>query len=212
MDAKTLMLAAGVSDAMAQTWATPITTAMREFGIDTPARQAAFIPQIAHESRGFSRLRESLDYTPKALLDTFGRSRISAEAAARLGRQAGEPMVPTNRQMAIANMIYGGRYGNNTAGDGWRYRGGGLMQITFLANYADGRDAIGEDIVTAPERVAEPMIAARLAGWFWKTRRCNDYADTGDFVGLTKRINPAMNGLDKRTALWEVAKHALGVK
>jgi putative chitinase len=212
MDAKTLQLAAGVSEATALKWATPITAALAEFGIDTPIRQAAFIAQTAHESKGFSRLRESLDYTPKALLDTFGRSRISAEAAGRLGRQLGEPMVPTNRQMAIANMVYGGRYGNNTAGDGWRYRGGGIMQITFMANYADGRDAIGVDIVGAPERVTEPTIAARLAGWFWKSRHCNDYADSGDFVGLTKKINTALAGLDERTARWKTAKTALGVQ
>jgi putative chitinase len=92
---------------MAQTWATPITTAMRESGIDTPTRQAAFIAQIAHESRGLSRLRELLDYTPKGLRDTFG-NRVTMEAANRLGRSPAEAMVPKARQMIIANLVYGG--------------------------------------------------------------------------------------------------------
>jgi putative chitinase len=210
MDAKTLQLAAGISAGAAQAWALPISAAMREFGVDTPARQAAFIAQTAHESAGFSRLRESLDYSPKGLRETFG-PRISGEAANRLGRQLGESMVPVSRQAVIANLVYGGRFGNNTTGDGWRYRGGGIMQITFRSNYAEGRDAIGIDIVTNPELITDPTVAARLAGLFWKTRRCNDAVALGDFEGLTRKINVAMNGLAERKARWKVAKTALGV-
>lgn len=211
MDAKTMQLAVGLSDAMTSRWASPILAAMAEFGIDTPKRQAAFLPQAAHESKRFASLHESFDYSIPSLRSTF-RDRINGELANRLGRQPGESSVPMARQATIANLVYGGRFGNNTTGDGWRYRGGGIMQITFLANYAACRDAIGVDIVGNIGLVDDPVVAARMAGWFWKTRRCNDPADAGDFVGLTKKINPALNGLDDRTALWLVAKRVLGVQ
>lgn len=211
MDAKTLQLAAWISDATAMKWATPITAAMAEFGIDTPVRQAAFIAQNAHESMGFTRLRESLDYTPKGLRDTFG-SRVAGEAANRLGRQIGEAVVPRARQMAIANLVYGGRFGNNTVGDGWNFRGGGLGHLTFRANYAACRDAIGVDIVTNPDLITDPMVAARTAGWFWRSNGCNNFADDGDFVRLTQKINGGDNGLAERKARWATAKQVLGVK
>lgn len=211
MDAKTLQLAAGISDAMALKWASPITSAMHEFGIDTPARQAAFIAQNAHESMGFSRLRESLDYTAQALRATFGK-RITSDAANRLGRSPAEHIVPQARQMVIANLVYGGRFGNNTANDGWNYRGGGLGHLTFRANYAACRDAIGVDIVSNPDLITDPVVAARTAGWFWRSNKCNDQADDGDFDRLTQKINGGLNGLDERKALWATAKHVLGVQ
>lgn len=210
MDAKTLQLAAGISDAMAKRWAYPITAAMAEFGIDTPKRQAAFISQNAHESAGFLRLRESLDYTPKGLRETFG-TRIAAEVANRLGRQSNEAMVPTSRQVMIANLVYGGRFGNNTAGDGWNFRGGGLGHLTFRANYAACRDAIGVDIVSNPDLITDPMVAARTAGWFWRSNKCNDQADDDDFGGLTRKINGGVEGLADRQDRWDRAKKALGL-
>lgn len=210
MDAKTLQLAVGVSPALAAIWAAPITAAMAEFGIDTPKRQAAFLAQIAHESAGFSELRESFNYSIANLRATF-RDRISSDQANKLGRQPNEKVVPLGRQMVIANLVYGGRFGNNTNGDGWKYRGGGLKQLTFCANYSACRDAIGVDIVTNPDRITQPPVAARSAGWFWKSNRCNDYADAGDFTGLTKKINGGVNGLEERKALWLTAQRALGL-
>jgi len=210
MDARTLQLAAGIPPALASMWAPHVTAAMARFGIDTPQRQAAFIPQISHESAGFTQLRESLNYSVQGLRTTF-RDRVSADDAARLGRKDGEAPLSAARQMAIANLVYGGRYGNNSANDGWTYRGGGLKQITFLANYAACRDAIGFDLVTHPELITTPEVAALSAGWFWKANNCNHYADTDDFVGLTRKINGGVNGLDERRALWRVARPALGL-
>lgn len=210
MDAKTLQLAAGLTPALAMKWAAPVTAAMDKFGVDTPARVAAFLAQIGHESAGFMRLRESFDYSVEGLRKTF-RDRISAEVAARLGRQPHEQAVPLARQQTIANLVYGGRFGNNTTGDGWRYRGGGLKQITFRANYGAARDAIGVDIVTEPDRITDPVVAALTAGWFWFANGCSRYADVGDFDGLTRKINGGLNGLDERKARWAVAKKALGV-
>lgn len=211
MDATTLSRASGIPLARASAWADPLTTAMGRFGITTPQRQAAFIAQVAHESAGFTQLRESLNYSVQGLRTTF-RDRVSADDAARLGRKDGEPPLSQARQMAIANLVYGGRFGNNTTGDGWRYRGGGLKQITFRANYAACRDDIGIDIVTNPELIEQPYVAALSAGSFWKTNGCNRFADADDFVALTKRINGGTNGLAERTELWKAAKLALGLK
>lgn len=210
MDAKTLQLATGISVALSETWAPHLTGAMAEFGINTPVRLAAFLAQITHESNGFRSLRESFDYKVAALRTTF-RDRISADDAAHLGRKDGEGPLSQARQMTIANIVYGGRFGNNKTGDGWRYRGGGLKQLTFLSNYAACRDGIGVDIVTSPELITTPPVAARSAGWFWKSNGCDRYADTGDFVGLTRKINGGENGLAERKVLWERAQRALGV-
>ncbi|MDF4024119.1 glycoside hydrolase family 19 protein [Luteibacter sp. PPL201] len=211
MDAKTFQLATGVSAQLAEQWASPVTAAMLRFQIDTPNRQAAFLAQIGHESNGFTQLRESLNYTVAGLRKTFG-DRITPSDAYRLGRKDGEPALPEARQMAIANIVYGGRFGNNTMGDGWRYRGGGLKQITFRSNYADCGYAIGVDLVGQPELITTPDTAALSAGWFWQANRCNSIIDRGDFEALTRRINGGLNGLAERTVRWERAKTALGVK
>ncbi|BFI57330.1 hypothetical protein KD4_12750 [Yersinia pseudotuberculosis] len=107
---------------------------MKEFGIDTPRRQAAFIAQIGHESGDFKALVESFNYSVVGLKTTFS-SRLTAGQCEMLGRQPGETVVPIERQKAIANLVYSKRYGNNAPGDGWKFRGRGLKQITFLDNY-----------------------------------------------------------------------------
>jgi len=211
MDAKTFALATGVSSDVAAVWAAPVSVAMAQFGIDTPARQAAFLAQITHECAGFTWLRESLNYSVAGLRKTFG-DRISSSDAARLGRKEGEPALSQARQMAIANLVYGGRFGNNKANDGWTYRGGGCKQLTFLSNWAAFRDATGIDIVTKPDLITTPPVAALTAGYFWRANNCNHYADDGDFDGLTRRINGGLNGLAERKALWVTAKKALGVR
>ncbi|WP_241019578.1 glycoside hydrolase family 19 protein [Burkholderia sp. Ac-20345] len=185
---------------------------MIEFGINTPARQAAFLAQIGHESGGFSSLVESFNYAPAALA-LF--SRVPVSLRAQLGRQSGEKTVPLDRQRQIANLAYGGRYGNGDAssGDGWRYRGRGLKQVTFRDNYAAAGKTLGVDLVANPDLLAtDDTLAARSAGWFWNAHGCNGPADAGDFAGTTRIINgPAMEGQDKRVARWDVAKSAIGL-
>lgn len=211
MDAYTLSRAAGIPLARANLWAEPVTTGMAFGGIDTPDRQAAYLAQIGHESDGFTSMRESLNYTVSALRSTFG-DRISAADAARLGRKDGEGPLPLARQMAIANIVYGGRFGNNTLGDGWRYRGGGLKQITFRSNYAACGYAIGADLLGNPELITTPPTAALSAGWCWKANGCNAIIDRGDFTALTRRINGGVNGLALREERWKRARIALGLK
>jgi putative chitinase len=200
--------AAGLSSDLAERWFAEITEAMDEFGIDTPKRQAAFIAQVGTESAGFSRLSESFNYSVEGLIATFG-NRIPRADAMRLGRQPGEKSVPVSRQAQIASLVYGGRYGNDRAGDGWKFRGRGLKQVTFHDNYLDCGEALGLDLINHPDLLLEDVNAARSAGWFWEANGCNAFADAGDFVGLTKRINGGTNGLEDRKARWAHAKVVL---
>jgi putative chitinase len=212
VDLDTFQRAAALSGALAARWFAPVSAAMSEFSINTPARQAAFIAQIRHESGGFTQLTESFNYAPAALA-IF--SRIPASMRATLGRHPDERTVPLERQQQIANLAYGGRYGNGDAasGAGWRYRGRGLKQISFLDNYRECGRALGVDLVSNPDLLAsDDTLAARSAAWFWSAHGCNEAADRGDFAQTTRIINgPAMDQHAKRVMYWLTAKGVLGV-
>lgn len=201
--------AASLSADLAARWYPHLVSTMAEFDISTPARQAAFIAQIGTESGGFKTLSESFNYSI-AGLTTFG-NRLTASQREQLGRRNGEGPLPVERQRAIANLAYGGRYGNKAAGDGYKFRGRGLKQITFLDNYLACGRALGIDLISNPDLLLQDEYAARSAGWFWKANNCNSFADSGDFVGLTKRINGGINGLADRQERYVVAKKALGI-
>ncbi|WP_233863467.1 glycoside hydrolase family 19 protein [Paraburkholderia adhaesiva] len=212
MDRETFQRAAALSDTLAARWFAPVSAAMSEFTINTPARQAAFIAQVRHESGGFTQLVESFNYAPAALA-IF--SRVPASMRATLGRHPDEKTVPPARQQQIANLAYGGRYGNGDAssGDGWRYRGRGLKQITFFDNYRACGRALGVDLVAHPDLLAsDDTLAARSAGWFWRANGCNEAADARDFARTTRIINgPAMDQQAKRETYYAAAKTALGL-
>ncbi len=149
----------------------PLNAAMREFGIDeNPARETAFLAQVAHES---------------------GQLRWLEEIA------SGER--------------YEGRrdLGNIVEGDGKRFKGRGLLQITGRANYRAVGDALGIDLLVHPERLADPDLACRSAAWFWEDRGLNELADKGDFLAITKRINGGTNGWVDRLAYFTKAKEVL---
>ncbi|QUT13473.1 glycoside hydrolase family 19 protein [Rahnella inusitata] len=201
--------AASLSADLAARWYPHVVSTMAEFDISTPARQAAFIAQVGHESGGFKKLWESFDYSVEGL-KIFGK-RLTDSQRQQLGRQAGEPYVPMERQKAIANLVYAGRFGNKAAGDGYKFHGRGLKQITFLDNYLACGRALGLDLIGSPDLLHQPEYAARSAGWFWKANNCNSFADSGDFVGLTKRINGGVNGLADRQARLAIAQKALGI-
>ncbi|WAT06477.1 glycoside hydrolase family 19 protein [Rouxiella badensis] len=207
MNEKTFQKAAGISAELAARWFPHVNAAMNEFGITTPARQAAFIAQIGTESGGFKTLSESFNYSI-AGLSTFG-GRLTASQREQLGRRNDETALPIERQRAIANLVYGGRYGNKAAGDGYKFRGRGLKQITFLDNYLACGRALGIDLITNPDLLLQDDYAARSAGWFWKANNCNSFADSGDFLGLTQRINGGTNGLADRKARLVIATKAL---
>lgn len=198
MKLSTFRAAAGISEQLAERWYPHILKTMDTYNITTSARQADFIAQIGHESAGFSRISESFNYSVQGLMATFPRSRISAQDCRRLGRQPGEKSVPIARQVQIANLVYGGRYGNDRTGDGWRFRGRGLKQMTFRDNYLACGKGLGIDLVSDPDLLLRDEYAALSAGWFWATKGLSMYADAGDFLGQTKVINGGTNGLADR--------------
>jgi putative chitinase len=194
-------------------FAAPLTAACALYSIDTPQRLAAFFAQIGHESGSLGRLSESFDYAIPALMGTFPRVMTYA-VAVKYGRQPGEKSIPLARQQQIANMVYANKYGNGNAasGDGWNYRGSGLVQTTFRANFAEAAHDIGVDIVANPDLVRnDANTAALVAGFYWINHGLNALADAGEFDAITRRINAAMLGADQRRARWAKAKAALGI-
>lgn len=195
--------AAGARPAEAEKFLPFLQGACKAYDITSPRRLAGFLSQIGHESAGFTRLTESLDYSVDAILSTFGRHRISEADARRLGRTRTQPA----NQEGIANLIYGGAWGltnlgNVAPGDGWRFIGRGLKQLTGRSNYTRCGKALGEDFIAHPDRLLMPVNAALSAGWFWATNGCNALADAGDVPALTKRINGGELGLARRIALY----------
>lgn len=182
-------------------WLEPLNKVFERFEINTPARMAAFIGQCAHESGDFKVLQENLNYKSDALMKLFSRPRISEEDCKKYGRR--DEIKQRADQDAIANLIYGGDFGrknlgNTEFGDGAKYKGRGLIQLTGKANYAKAGDALGVDLLSSPELVAQPEYAALTAGWFWNSRSLNTFADSGDIEGMTKKINGGTIGLDDR--------------
>ena len=183
---------------------------MKAYEITTPRRIAGFLSQIAHESGKLETLEESLNYSADALIEKFGRHRISIADAKRYGRAPGQRA----NQEAIANALYGGEWGrknlgNFVHGDGWRFRGRGLKQLTGRTNYDKCGAAIGEDLLSYPDRLLLPVNAALSAGWFWKSNGLNEIADRGDVRQMTKVINGGTIGLPERTALYGKALEVL---
>lgn len=179
-----------------------LNSAMREFLINTPLRQSAFIAQTAHESIGYSALIENLNYSATALVNTWPR-RFTTENTTLYARQPEK----------IANRAYANRMGNRdeASGDGWRYRGRGIIQITGRDNYKACGAALGLDLVMSPELLEQPLHAFRSGAWYWKSRSLNALADAADFVGITRKINGGTLGLDDRMKYYVKAKTILGV-
>lgn len=207
MDVEKFKQAAGISLMLAKKWHPHVVAAMDRFGIDTPLRQAAFIAQLGTESAGFTAVVESFNYSVDGLRATFGK-RMPFSMAAKLGRQLGERTVPVERQMQIANMLYGGRYGNRPD-EGWKFRGRGLKQVTFKANYDSCGNALGIDLILNPDLLLEDKYAALSAGWFWSANGLNKFADVEDTVGLSKVVNGGTNGLTDRKFRYAAARRIL---
>lgn len=199
--------AANLSAGLAARWFPHIDAAMREFGITEPVQQAMFIAQVGHESTGFTALVESFNYSVAGLAGFIRAGRITQDQANMLGRRAGEPSLPLERQRALANLVYNKRNGNKGPQDGWKYRGRGLIQITGLENYRKCGAALKLDLVTTPELLAEDRHAARSAAWFYATSGCMRYP--GDVVRVTQIINGGQNGIDDRQKRYSRAREVL---
>ena len=180
-------------------WLDPLNATFEKFEINTPKRQAAFIGQCAHESNNFNVLEEGLNYKAEALMKLFSRSRISEEDCNKYGRTAEH----SANQAEIANCIYGGEWGkknlgNTEPGDGNKFHGRGLIQLTGRANYEKCGNSIGADLLSNPNVLCEPLYAVLSAGLFWSTKGLNQIADTWDTVAVTKKVNGGTIGLDDR--------------
>lgn len=205
-----LLAALGIRHALAVQWLPHLSQAAHRYEIDTnPRRVAAWLATIAHESARLTRVVENLNYSAEGLARTW---------PARYADMAGEPNA-TARRIArhpeqIANLTYAARLGNGAAGsgDGWRYRGRGLIQITGRANYAASGEALGLDLIASPEMLEQPHYAALSAAEWWSRNGCNQLADTGDMAAVTRRVNGGLNGLDDRLKLYSAAMTYLGGK
>lgn len=197
----------------ANKYAAPLQTACDRYSINTPQRLAAFLAQIGHESASLSATAESFDYSVAALMTTFPRE-MSFPMAQKYGRASTEKVAPLARQMQIASIVYSNRFGNGatSTGDGWTYRGSGLVGTTFKANYKAAGDDLKVDLVANPDLVRnDASTAALVAGFFWINHGLNSLADSGDFEAITRRINPAMAGAADRDKRFVRAKVALGI-
>lgn len=204
LTAEKMQAATGCGRGLAMTWAPHLSEACPKFGITTPARLAAFLAQVGHESGSFGRTVENLNYSAAGLQATWP-SRFTPALAASMAR------MPER----IAEHVYGGRMGNRPegSGDGYLYRGRGLIQVTGRANYEAVRDqlqAVGcPDLLVMPQVLAEPKWAALSAAAFWDSRHLNALADTGQFDQITRRINGGTTGSADRRARYERARKAL---
>ena len=182
-------------------WYEALSVLLPDYEINTPNRIAAFIAQCAHESASFTALHENLNYRAETLSKVWPKKFPPAVAQ----QYAHKPE-------AIANLAYASRMGNGNeaSGDGWRYCGRGLIQLTGKDNYTAFADSIG----ITPEEVSDYVQtfegAAQSACWFWETINLNQYADSGDIETMTKRINGGTLGLEDRKKHYEHAKHILG--
>ena len=193
------LVAAGIGPTQARLFEAPLRAVCERFGIDSPQRQAAFVAQCAHESALFTRLEEGLYYRTAERICAIFRARVPDAASAAC--------LACNPK-ALANRVYANRNGNRdeASGDGWRYRGRGLIQLTGRSNYARAAQALGRDYVGEPDRVLDPFDACLTAGWFWDSAKLNALADAGRIDDITRAVNGrAMAGAQERRALYATA-------
>jgi putative chitinase len=181
-------------------WEEPLQATFDKYDINTPKRQAAFIGQCAHESGNFKTLEENLRYKAEALMRVWPSRFPDMDTASKYA----------NNPQMIANKVYSGRMGNTEDGDGWKYHGRGLIQLTGKDNYERCGSSMGLDLVGDPDRLLDPQYAALSAGWFWNKHGLNELADAQEHGIITKRINGGTIGLEDRIAKTTKALEALG--
>jgi putative chitinase len=186
----------------AEHWHEALEQLLPDYEINTPQRIAAFVAQCAHESGGFRFVKENLNYKAASLRKIFGKYFPDDAIAAAYA----------NRPEMIANRVYGGRMGNGpeASGEGYKYCGRGLLQLTGKENYS----WFAASLEISPEEAAEYLEtfegAAQSACWFWETNNLNVEADAGDIKKMTKKINGGYIGLEDRIKHYEHALHIMG--
>lgn len=216
------LVAAGIKQSLAVTWHPWVCKALEEFKIDSPTQVAAWLAQTAHESGGYMLLEENLNYRATVMAVCWPNRFAEVEpdpakpGKTRPKRDAKGALIPNKfalalerKPEALANVVYASRMGNGPteSGEGWKYRGRGLKQLTGKDNYTRCAKALGVDLVANPDLVIQPEFAARSAAWFWASNGCGQIIDgaactkdslSQDFVALTKRINGGTIGLPDR--------------
>ena len=184
-------------------WYDVLEALLDDYEINTPQRIAAFVAQCAHESGNFVFIKENLNYRAPSLRKTFAKYFPTAELAQQYA----------NKPERIANRVYAKRMGNGdeASGDGFRYCGRGLIQLTGKQNYQNFADSIETPVEDVPEFLATFEGAVQSACWFWEANNLNQFADKGDILTMTKRINGGTLGLEDRKKHYEHALHVLGV-
>ena len=190
------------NEAVLSKYVDPLNKAGDHFGFfDNPKRMAAFLAQVAHESGSFNFIKEGLSYSAPSLNKVFHKYFPTVASAQPYARNP----------QKIANKVYANRMGNGpeSSGDGYKFCGRGLIQVTGRQNYTKFANSIGLtlDATVAYMETAEGAVAS--AAWFWDTNKLSVYADKGDFVGLTRRINGGTIGLADRQQLYNEALKAL---
>lgn len=183
-------------------WHNALSQLLPDYEINTPQRIAAFLAQCGHESGGFVFLRENLNYRAESLMRVWPRHFPTLEIAKQYERQPEK----------IANRAYANRMGNGdeASGDGWRFAGKGLIQLTGKTNYTWFAASLEISVEEAAEYLLTFEGAAQSACWFWETNNLNRFADVGDIKGMTRVINGGFIGLEDRVKHYEHALHIMG--
>jgi putative chitinase len=184
------MLCTITTPELAAKWADALNETCERFAIDSPFRIAGFLSNTAHESGGFKFVKENLHYSAASLMRVWSSRFPTLEIANQYA------MNPEK----IANRAYCDRMGNGNeaSGDGARYIGRGLIQLTGKNNYVAYSMACDNEALQHPEIVEQPKYAAESAGWFWSVNKLNTLADAQDVQGMCRRINGGLHGLDDR--------------
>lgn len=171
-------------------WHDALSILLPNYDINTPLRVAAFLAQCGHESGGFAFLRENLNYRAETLMKQWPKHFPTMEIAKQYER----------KPVMIANRAYANRMGNGdeASGDGWRYCGRGLIQLTGKDNYQDFADSIETPVEEIPDYLGTFEGATQSACWFWESRKLNREADVGDIKEMTRKINGGYLGLPDR--------------
>jgi putative chitinase len=203
------MMIATDADARAARWVAALNDAMHACAITSRMRQAAFLAQVMVESSELRTCDEALNYSPERLRQVWPQRFPSDEVAGRYGHNPAR----------LANYVYAGRMGNGgeDSGDGWRFHGRGLIQLTGRDNYKAFMQAMQVDVLSNPDLLLAPANAALSAAWFWESKGLNALADQLDgnqadrqFELITRRVNGGMLALEQRRAYWQRARMVLG--
>ena len=187
-------------------WFEALEKILPDYDINTPERVAAFLAQCAHESGGFNAIQENLNYRAVTLRKVFPKYFPTDELA---NQYASQP----NKAELIANRVYANRMGNGdeASGDGFRYCGRGLIQLTGKSNYSRFAESIDTPVEEVTDFLQTFEGCVQSAAWFWEANNLNQYADSGDILTMTKRINGGTIGLEDRKQHYQHALQVFGV-